>query len=152
MKKILPLILFPCVLAACSSGVDMTYNSDPAGASIYEDGMGKLGVAPVTVRYSLTDMQADQGHFATGKVTAVWPSGAKVSVPSVMADINPDGTASYSFLRPSHVEGLEEDRTYAVTVERAHLVEPNVDAFQSFDHFTSCLWFGLIDASYADCD
>jgi hypothetical protein len=65
-------------LAGCASGPSvalLTYETAPAGATLYEAGQS-IGVAPVTRRYP-GDPQT--GMVRTPDVVAVWPSGAKTS-------------------------------------------------------------------------
>ena len=66
------------VLAGCASGPPvalLTYETQPAGATLYEGGQA-IGVAPVTRRY---EGDPQTGAVRTPDVTAVWPSGAKTS-------------------------------------------------------------------------
>lgn len=65
-------------LAGCASSpgvAKLTYETQPAGATLYEGGQS-IGVAPVMRRYP-ADAQA--GAVRTPEVTAVWPSGAKTT-------------------------------------------------------------------------
>jgi len=65
-------------LAGCASGpgiAKLTYETQPAGATLYEGGQS-IGVAPVMRRYAA---DAQTGAVRTPEVTAVWPSGAKTT-------------------------------------------------------------------------
>ena len=65
-------------LAGCASGPGvavLTYETEPAGATLYEGGQS-IGVAPQERRYA-GDPQT--GAVKTPEVTAVWPSGAKTT-------------------------------------------------------------------------
>ena len=66
------------VLAGCAtapSGAKLTYETSPAGATLYEGGQA-IGVAPQTRAYPA---DAKGGQIRTPEVTAVWPSGAKTT-------------------------------------------------------------------------
>jgi hypothetical protein len=67
------------VLAAarrCPPGAKLTYQTSPAGATLYEGGQS-LGIAPVTKPIL---PPANGAQIRTPEVTAVWPSGAKTVV------------------------------------------------------------------------
>jgi hypothetical protein len=71
-------LLAMLALAGCASGPGvalLTYETEPAGATLYEGGQS-IGVAPVTQHYA-GDPQT--GAVRTPEVTAVWPSGAKTT-------------------------------------------------------------------------
>ena len=71
-------VLFLLALAGCASGPGvalLTYETEPAGATLYEGGQS-IGVAPVTRRYP-GDPQT--GAVRTPEVIAKWPSGATTS-------------------------------------------------------------------------
>ena len=73
------------LLAGCASaprGAKLTYETSPAGATLYEGGQS-LGIAPQMRSYP---GDASGGQIRTPDVTAVWPSGAK--------------TVFYTFLKP----------------------------------------------------
>ncbi len=66
------------LLAGCASGpagARLTYETSPAGATLYEGGQS-IGVAPVMRSYPA---DAGGGQIRTPEVTAVWPSGAKTT-------------------------------------------------------------------------
>ena len=84
MSKMIPRLALATVaaltalLAGCATepaGAKLTYETSPAGATIYE-GSRSLGVAPVTQSYPAA---ANGGQIRTPEVTAVWPSGAKTT-------------------------------------------------------------------------
>jgi hypothetical protein len=65
-------------LGGCADGpgiAKLTYETQPAGATLYEGGKS-IGVAPVMRRYA---GDAQTGAVRTPEVTAVWPSGAKTT-------------------------------------------------------------------------
>lgn len=73
-----PALAILLALAGCASGpgiAKLTYETQPAGATLYEGGQS-IGVAPVMRRYAA---DAQTGAIRTPEVTAVWPSGAKTT-------------------------------------------------------------------------
>lgn len=70
------LTLFALSSCASGSGVALlTYETQPAGATLYEGGQS-IGMAPVMRRYA---GDPRTGAVRTPEVTAVWPSGAKTT-------------------------------------------------------------------------
>jgi len=66
------------LLAACAtgpSGARLTYETSPAGATLYEGGQS-IGVAPQMRAYPA---DPSGGQIRTPEVTAIWPSGAKAT-------------------------------------------------------------------------
>jgi len=121
MKKIVRLALITAMAAAFTGCATtgprtamLTYDSKPAGATIYEGGKS-LGVAPVSRTYEFAD---GVNTIATPEVTAVWTSGAKntywTNLP-VRADLNA------TIDRPAGAPGLDKDLAAAgpIMEERA---------------------------------
>lgn len=72
---VVPLVF--CVGCMGSSYTNLTYYTEPPGATIYDECGTRLGKAPVTVRY---DVHGSKGQSASlSGVFAIWPSGARVS-------------------------------------------------------------------------
>ena len=106
------------VLAGCATepqGAKLTYETAPAGATIYE-GTQSLGVAPVTHAYPGT---ADGGQIRTAEVTAVWPSGAKTTF---WTFLHPGDDNVTTLQRPANAPNLQADldnaQKYASAEER----------------------------------
>jgi hypothetical protein len=102
-------------LGACAAPAPhatLTYETAPAGATIYEGGQ-PLGVAPVTRSYAGTDTSAP---ISTPEVTAVWPSGAKATFWTVLK-AGDDRVATLS--RPAGAKGLDGDQANAKKYEDA---------------------------------
>ncbi len=109
MKKIVRLALFVTVAAAFTGCATtgprtamLTYDSKPAGATIYEGGKS-LGVAPVSRTYEYAE---GVNSIATPEVTAVWVSGAKNTYWTNLP-VRADLVATID--RPTGVPGLEKD-------------------------------------------
>jgi len=106
------------VVAGCATeprGAKLTYETSPAGATIYQGGQS-LGVAPVTHSYPAT---ADGGQIRTPEVTAVWPSGAKTTF---WTFLKPGDDNVTTLARPANAPNLQADldnaQKFASTEER----------------------------------
>ncbi len=92
-------------LAGCATeptGAKLTYETSPAGATIYEGGQS-LGIAPVTHSYPAA---ANGGQIRTPEVTAVWPSGAKTTFWTFLKQ-GDDNVTTLS--RPANAPNLQAD-------------------------------------------
>jgi hypothetical protein len=99
-------------LAGCASGpagAALTYETTPAGATIYEGGQA-VGVAPVTRRYA---GDGQSGEVRTPEVTAVWPSGAKTTFWTLL-HVGDDRVATLQ--RPAGAPGLDVDKAAAARI------------------------------------
>lgn len=96
----------------------LTYDSNPAGATLYEDGKA-LGVAPVSRSYAFAE---GVSTIATPQVTAVWTSGAKATYWTNLP-VRSDLAATIE--RPSGAPGLDQDLAAAgpIMEERAREAE-----------------------------
>ena len=107
------------VLAGCAdtapAGAKLTYETSPAGATIYEGGQS-LGIAPVTHSYPAAP---NGGQIRTAEVTAVWPSGAKTTF---WTFLKPGDDNVTTLARPANAPNLQADldnaQKYASTEER----------------------------------
>jgi len=109
MKKIVRLALLAALAAAFSGCATtgprtamLTYESNPAGATIYEGGKA-LGVAPVARTYEFAE---GVNTIATPEVTAVWASGAKETYWTNLP-VRADLVATIE--RPKSAPGLDKD-------------------------------------------
>ena len=93
------------VLAGCATpprGAKLTYETSPAGATLYEGGQS-LGVAPVMRSYP---GDAAGGPIRTPDVTAVWPSGAKTTFYTFL---KPGDDNVTTLTRPANAPNLQAD-------------------------------------------
>ena len=88
--------------ATGEAGAKLTYQTSPAGATLYEGGQS-IGVAPVMRHY---DAPAGGGQIRTPEVTAVWPSGAKASF---WTYLNPGDDNVTTIARPAKAANLQVD-------------------------------------------
>lgn len=95
-----------CTSLAQPGDAMLTYETAPAGATIFEAGLS-LGVAPVTRTYPYDGKSTS---IRTPEVTAVWPSGAKASFWTLL----PAGADRVATIeRPSGAPGLQADLDHA---------------------------------------
>ena len=66
------------LLTGCASGLQMTYESHPPGATLTESGK-VMGQTPVTLNYNPPETFMNGGCVALKEVTARWISGASVA-------------------------------------------------------------------------
>ena len=93
------------VLASCATtppGAKLTYETLPAGATLYEGGQS-LGIAPVTKAYPAA---GEGAQIRTAEVTAVWPSGAKTSF---WTFLKPGDDNVTTLSRPAGAPNLQAD-------------------------------------------
>jgi hypothetical protein len=98
--------------ATPEAGAKLTYQTSPAGATLYEGGQS-LGVAPVMRRYA-----ADAGatQIRTPEVTAVWPSGAKATF---WTFLKPGDDNVTTITRPEKAPNLQADLDNAAKYQTA---------------------------------
>ena len=93
------------VLAGCATsppGAKLTYETSPAGATLYEGGQS-LGVAPQMRTYPGDDKG---GQIRTPEITAVWPSGAKTTFWTFLK-VGDDNVTTLT--RPANAPNLQAD-------------------------------------------
>ena len=93
------------VLAGCATspkGAKLTYETSPAGATLYEGGQS-LGTAPQMRSYP---GDAAGGQIRTPEVTAVWPSGAKTTF---WTFLKPGDDNITTLTRPANAPNLQAD-------------------------------------------
>ena len=98
--------------ATPETGAKLTYQTSPAGATLYEGGQS-IGVAPVMRRY---DAPAGGGQIRTPEVTAVWPSGAKNTF---WTFLKPGDDNVTTIARPDKAPNLQADLDNAAKYQSA---------------------------------
>lgn len=88
--------------ASAPSGARLTYETAPAGATLYEGGQS-IGVAPVMRAYPA---DPGGGQIRTPEVTAVWPSGAKATFWTFLK-VGDDNVTTIT--RPANAPNLQAD-------------------------------------------
>lgn len=136
-------ILFSLLFVGCSRVHQVTYLSDPPAAIIYCNGK-RVGYAPTTVRYTLTDSQKE---VTLDGCDAKWVSGAtshiKERVLPVGSRINSE--SKHLFKRPNY-PNLERDETFALEQEKARSIERAnqavIDAQEARYRYYDDLYYG----------
>ena len=98
--------------ATRESGAKLTYETSPAGATLYEGGQS-LGVAPVMRHYNA---DAAGGQIRTPEVTSVWPSGARASFWTFLK-VGDDNVTTIA--RPDKAPNLQADLDNALKFQSA---------------------------------
>jgi len=106
MKKLVIVGLALCLCSGCCSGISVTYNADPPGATIYEGGR-KLGTAPYYACYSPNEYQKSSGSMNIIQPKARWLSGAEAVGPTTLPTNK--GSRQFTFFRPTDAPGLDID-------------------------------------------
>jgi hypothetical protein len=110
------MLLFAVFLNGCASTLSMTYYSVPPGAAIY-NGDNYLGDAPVILTYVVDSAAIQSGYLIVQSPKVVWPSGAKIFInEGIRVDLHNTLAQQYTFYRPSHFPGLEDD----IVIGREH--------------------------------
>jgi hypothetical protein len=103
------------LLPGCATpepGARLTYQTSPAGATLYEGGQA-IGVAPVMRHYGPAP---DGGQIRTPEVTAVWPSGAKATFWTFLK-VGDDNVTTIA--RPDKAPNLQADLDNAAKFQSA---------------------------------
>jgi hypothetical protein len=108
IKRLTYVSLLACaVLAGCASAPPsrqalLTYETEPAGAQLFENNK-PLGISPVTRTYTLPEGAV---NLTTPDVPAVWPSGAKTVFFTIL---EPGADRVAKLERPAGAPGLAAD-------------------------------------------
>jgi hypothetical protein len=114
-----------CAAPPAPTSAMLTYETQPDGATLYEDGKS-IGQAPVTRTYPGAGAQPS---IRTPLVTAVWPSGAKENFYTILP-LGADRVATIA--RPANAPGLDKDQEHAkkLTANREQLARRRNDEVQ----------------------
>lgn len=105
---------------------ELTLNSSPEGALIYEKGEA-LKQAPFTVVITASEANMRDGFVPFKEVFAVWPSGAKTNVTTVRAAAG-RGPQTYTFSRPPDAPRLDIDLAHVETMRNTRATERQAKA------------------------
>ncbi|HEY4080255.1 MAG TPA: hypothetical protein VGM81_06135 [Burkholderiaceae bacterium] len=109
-------LLAGCAAPPPATEAMLTYESNPAGAKIYQ-GSTLLGAAPLTQTYK----SDGRPTIRTPDVTAVWVSGAKISF---WTELKPGADEVATLTRPTTAPNLQAD-----LAEAARVVAENKQAY-----------------------
>lgn len=105
----------------------VTYNTDPPGAMIYENGVFK-GYSPVTFIYNFPIKAKDNPYVLLKGTEARWVSGATAKVDQLKAYWSNGVFQSFTFKRPDGVDGLDKDMQFALEVQKVAIMQQQAAA------------------------
>jgi len=109
-------------MTGCAHQVEITFNSDPYGATIYTDNGHSIGYAPKTLYYNIPENTKESKIIRIAPISARWASGATSDSGPILVDINRHGLKQeYTFKRPSNTPGADIDAKFAIELRRQHL-------------------------------
>jgi hypothetical protein len=122
------LALALCLLSGCAGTLNVTYDSDPPGAVLYQ-GQQRVGYTPYTLRYQVSDEEKTRGYKVLAGTSARWMSGAVAEVSSLEVDLKRYGySPRYTFRRPADVPGREADERFSLELERTRAIHRQATA------------------------
>lgn len=154
------MIVGPFLLLGCSHQVTVNYYCDPSGATIYEEGVGKLGTCPVVLKYSSFDKVIQDDILYTDKIRVVWESGASLLVQPTALSISPEHMTSVMFVRPRDFPSFNLDLKASTTYEESlmtpkiqYIVSPHQDEdlLDTLNRNIGCMFAGLVRSVGAVC-
>lgn len=111
------------LLAGCASTLNVTYNSDPPGAVLYQ-GQQRFGYTPYTLQYPVSEEDKKRGYKVLSGTSVRWASGATAEVNSLKADLNRYGLSQqFTFQRPNGVPGRETDERFLLQLNRTQAMQ-----------------------------
>ncbi|MBU1233292.1 MAG: hypothetical protein KKD01_01280 [Proteobacteria bacterium] len=125
------IILFLLISSSgCARKINVTYHSDPTGASLYE-GSKLMGYCPITLIYNFSYPEVKHGSKMLRGVRVEWISGATAKVDDFRAYIATGKYQELTFKRPSGIPGMEQDAMFGLEVQKVRLMQQQVQAQQS---------------------
>jgi hypothetical protein len=113
------LILVLPILSACApqpptplvptkpTSVSVNFNCSPPAARLSSNNSYN-GLCPITLSYSIPASANKTGSFLIGPITAVWNSGATITIPKITVNLSNGYYQSFQITRPQH-DGLDLD-------------------------------------------
>lgn len=126
------LLVLLAALGGCA-GLQVTYNSDPPGATLYEDGK-PVGTTPHTLNYQPDDTFNNGGCLLLRATSVTWASGATASSSGLSACRSTGTSQVYTFVRPD-VPGRDIDMNFALQLQRNRIMQ-NSNAIQLYQATT----------------
>lgn len=125
MRYLFMVFVTAFLLVGCSSAsynafmnnntVSVTYVTDPPGAVLYSDGR-RMGFAPLTLTYTLTNETIKEGVITIAPVTANWISGASAIHSSEQLDFGKGMYWNVNIMRPSSAPDRDKDEQFGLQV------------------------------------
>jgi hypothetical protein len=119
MKSIL--LLFVALLAGCAN-LQVQYQSDPPGATLYQDGQ-PIGMTPYTLTYQATEAFKNGGCMQIRPTEVKWASGASATTGGPLQACSASGYhQGYVFIRPD-IPGRDVDVNFAMQLQRNQIMK-----------------------------
>jgi hypothetical protein len=119
--KMLACALGVALLTGCASQLRITYDSDPRGATLYQNGQ-PFGTTPVTLNYQADQTFRNGGCMALRGTEVKWASGASASISSLTACSSTGYQQLFTFMRPD-VPGRDIDANFALQLQRNRIMQ-----------------------------
>ncbi|MGW8159619.1 MAG: hypothetical protein ACWGKN_14150 [Desulfoprunum sp.] len=135
--KSISLIIFLFIAASitgCATQVQVTYHSDPPGASLYQ-GSQLMGYCPTNLSYNITPQDRQRGYLLLQGTEVKWVSGATAKIEQLRANLSTGSYQQFTFMRPTGIEGLETDAKFGLEVQKLRVMEQQVQAQQSANYW-----------------
>ena len=127
IRKFMLILTSLLALEGCATNLEVTYKSDPPGATLYTNGKS-LGYAPVTLNYQVDEKDRQRGWLLLSAPTAKWLSGAEASrADGIRAELRNSLSQEYTFYRPDNFPGREQDVRFGLEVERLQVEKARAD-------------------------
>lgn len=125
------ILLLNSAIAECE-WLNITYHSDPEGATLFTGDNNKLwGYTPMTLRSKVQKAFRKKGECVNMEPAMVrWPSGAEVRVSNIVACGNIGLNQQFVFVRPDGLPGREIDALFALQLQQNALLAAQVRAQQ----------------------
>jgi hypothetical protein len=130
MQKLALLAIFSVIIvtSGCANRPQVTYYSDPPGATLYQSGR-PMGTTPTTLTYA-RNKSFNKGQCIRIEGTSVkWASGAEASIAYLTMCPATGYSQQYTFIRPD-TPGREIDLNYALQLQRNAIMGAQVAAQQ----------------------
>jgi hypothetical protein len=125
--RLVATILLGFFIAGCANQLQVTYYSDPPGATLYA-GDRNLGRAPLTFNYDISEADQKRGSMNLQGLTARWVSGASQSYGTFTSNLNIGKSQHFTLKRPSNAPGLSTDMNYALELEKLQIMQRQAQA------------------------
>lgn len=125
--RLVATVLLGFFMTGCANQLQMTYYSDPPGATLYA-GDRNLGRAPLTFNYDISEADEKRGSMNLQGLTARWVSGASQSYGTVTSNLKIGKSQYFTLKRPSNAPGLSTDMNYALELEKLQAMQRQAQA------------------------
>lgn len=125
--RAVPVLAASLLFAGCAAQIQLTYLSDPPGATLYRQGV-PVGLTPQVISFPAGEAFEKGGQCVTiPAASAKWASGAQAALPDQQI-CPPQGLAHrFLFVRPD-VPGRDVDMHFALELERNRILQEQADA------------------------